>query len=91
MGTYVPNTKEEQLSMLKAIGLNSMDELFEAIPKEVKLGVDLDIPKGMSEMEVSGKIRKIAGKNKVYDSVFRGCGAYRHYIQIGRASCRERV
>ncbi len=80
MGTYVPNTKEEQLSMLKAIGLNSMDELFEAIPKEVKLGVDLDIPKGMSEMEVSGKIRKIAGKNKVYDSVFRGCGAYRHYI-----------
>lgn len=80
MGTYVPNTNEEQLTMLKAIGLSSMDELFEAIPKEVKLNAPLDIPRGMSEMEVSGKMRKIAGKNKVYDSVFRGCGAYRHYI-----------
>ena len=80
MGTYVPNTNEEQLSMLKAIGLNSMDELFDSIPKEVKLGTPLDIPKGMSEMEVSGRMRRMAGKNKVFDSVFRGCGAYRHYI-----------
>jgi glycine dehydrogenase subunit 1 len=80
MGTYVPNTMEEQLSMLKSIGLNSMDELFDSIPKEVKLNAPLDIPKGMSEMEVSAKIRKIAGKNKVYDTIFRGCGAYRHYI-----------
>lgn len=80
MGTYVPNTREEQLGMLKAIGLNSMDELFTSIPKEVKLDGSLDIPKGMSEMEVAGRIKKIAGKNKVYDTVFRGCGAYRHYI-----------
>ena len=80
MGTYVPNTTEEQLSMLKAIGLNTMDELYEAIPKQVKLNAPLDIPKGMSEMEVSGKMRRIAGKNRVYDTIFRGCGAYRHYI-----------
>ncbi|TAH68885.1 MAG: aminomethyl-transferring glycine dehydrogenase subunit GcvPA [Anaerolineaceae bacterium] len=80
MGTYVPNTKEEQRGMLKAIGLASMEELFDAIPKEVKLDAPLDIPKGMSELEVSRKMRKMAGKNMVYDSVFRGCGAYRHYI-----------
>lgn len=80
MGTYVPNTKDEQHRMLKEIGLNSMNELFDAIPKEVKLDTPLDIPKGMSEMEVSSRMRKIAGKNKVYDTVFRGCGAYRHYI-----------
>ena len=80
MGTYVPNTKDEQLRMLKEIGLDSMDQLFEAIPKEVKLGSPLDIPKGMSEMEVSSKMKKIAGKNKVFETIFRGCGAYRHYI-----------
>lgn len=80
MGTYVPNTKEEQHRMLKAIGLNSMDELFDVIPDEVKLNGPLDIPKGMSEMEVSMKMREIADKNKVFKSVFRGCGAYRHYI-----------
>lgn len=80
MGTYVPNTKEEQMQMLKAIGLNSMEELFEAIPKEVKLNAPLDIPKGMSEMEVSRRMSGIASKNKVFNAVFRGCGAYRHYI-----------
>lgn len=80
MGTYVPNTKEEQLKMLNAIGLNSMDELFEAIPEQVKLNFPLDIPKGMSEMEVSGRMRSIAAKNKVFSTIFRGCGAYRHYI-----------
>lgn len=80
MGTYVPNTRDEQQLMLEAIGLSSMDDLFSTIPKEVRLNASLDIPKGMSEMEVSVKMRKIAGMNKVYDTVFRGCGAYRHYI-----------
>ncbi|NLK04609.1 MAG: aminomethyl-transferring glycine dehydrogenase subunit GcvPA [Clostridiales bacterium] len=80
MGTYVPNTKKEQHQMLEAIGLKSMDELFDAIPKKVKLNNPLDIPKGMSEMEVSRKVTSIAGKNKVFNSIFRGCGAYRHYI-----------
>lgn len=80
MGTYVPNTKQEQHQILNAIGLNSMEELFDVIPKEVKLNAPLNIPGGMSEMEVSMKMKKIAGKNKVFNSVFRGCGAYRHYI-----------
>ena len=66
--------------MLKAIGLNSMDQLFDTIPEEVKLNAPLDIPKGMSEMEVSGKMRSIASKNKVFNTIFRGAGAYRHYI-----------
>lgn len=80
MGTYVPNTKDEQRQMLQAIGLNSMEELFDAIPDKVKLKAPLDIPKGMSEMEVARKMRSIAGKNKVFPTIFRGCGAYRHYI-----------
>lgn len=80
MGTYVPNTKDEQEQMLKVIGLDSMDGLFEAIPEDVKLKAPLNIPKGMSELEVSERMRAIASKNKVFNSIFRGCGAYRHYI-----------
>lgn len=80
MGIYIPNTKDEQLQMLKNIGLNSMEDLFDTIPDEVRLKTPLDIPKGMSEMEVSERMRSIAGKNKVFKTVFRGCGAYRHYI-----------
>lgn len=80
MGIYVPNTNDEQLKMLQAIGLNSMEDLFDTVPDEVKLKAPLDIPKGMSEMEVSAKMRGIAAKNMVFHTIFRGCGAYRHYI-----------
>ena len=59
---------------------DSIEELYSDIPDEVKLNAPLNIPSGMSEMELSKKITNIAGKNKVFDSVFRGCGAYRHYI-----------
>lgn len=80
MGTYVPNTKDEQSQMLHSIGLNSMGELYDTVPEEVRLKTPLNIPAGMSEMEVSRKMRSMAAKNKVFPTIFRGCGAYRHYI-----------
>ncbi len=80
MATYVPNTKEEQRQMLNSIGLNAVDELYSSIPNEVKLKAPLNIPKGMSEMDLSKSIRDIASKNKVFKTIFRGGGAYRHYI-----------
>ena len=39
-----------------------------------------NIPEGMSEMEVLKKMKEIAKKNKVFPTIFRGAGAYRHYI-----------
>ncbi len=80
MGTFVPNTKAQQNEMLREIGFEKPDDLFEHIPAEVKFEGDLNLPDGMSEMEVAGVMRKIAAKNRVYGSVFRGAGAYRHYI-----------
>lgn len=80
MGSYVPGTKQEQKEMLAEIGFQSMEELFGHIPEEVKVKDGLNIPEGMTELEVSRKMRKIAGKNKVFPTIFRGAGAYRHYI-----------
>lgn len=80
MGSYVPNTEHEQRQMLSEIGFQSMEELFGHIPDEVKVKDGLNIPEGMSEMEVRKKMQKIAGKNRVFDTVFRGAGAYRHFI-----------
>ena len=80
MGTFVPNTKEQQLEMLKEIGYSSLDDLFAHIPDAVKFQGELNLPDGLSEMEVSKAMKKIAEKNVVFDSVFRGAGAYRHYI-----------
>ena len=80
MGSYVPSTMEERQAMLQAMGLSSVDELYDAIPSSVKLQGPLQIPEGLSEMEVRSKMEKLAGKNKVFPTVFRGAGAYRHYI-----------
>ena len=80
MGSYVPNTKEEQQAMLQEIGYPSMDDLFRDIPDKVKLDRELDLPDGLSEMEVRKKMEHIAAKNKIYPTIFRGAGAYRHYI-----------
>jgi glycine dehydrogenase subunit 1 len=80
MGTYVPNTKNEQQEMLQAIGASSMRELFDAVPDEVYLNRPLTLPKGLSELSVKRRMTEIAEKNKVFKSIFRGAGAYNHYI-----------
>ena len=66
--------------MLDAMGMTGMDELYRVIPDEVKIEGPLDIPDGISEMEVRKKISSIAEKNKIFKSIFRGGGAYNHYI-----------
>ena len=79
MGSYVPGTKEEQQEMLQAIGLDSFDQLFEKIPKEVRVE-KLDLPAGLPELSAAEKMEEIAGKNRVFRHIFRGAGAYNHYI-----------
>lgn len=80
MGSYITGTKQEQKEMLAEIGFESMEELFGHIPDEVKVKDGLQIPDGMSELEVRRKVTKLAEKNKVFPVIFRGAGAYRHYI-----------
>ena len=80
MGFYVPNTEEQQRQMLEEAGAGSFDELFSQIPQEVLSSAVLDIPCGMSEIEVARETRNIARENKVFATCFRGAGAYRHYI-----------
>ncbi len=79
MGSYIPATADERRAMLATLGLSSTDELFAAVPDSVRVR-SLDLPEGMSEMEVARKVGGMADKNVRFRSVFRGAGAYRHYI-----------
>lgn len=80
MGSYVPGTHKEKQDLLMSIGFTDIEDLFLSIPKEVRLNRDLKIPDGLSEFEVRNKITKIAEKNTVFHKIFRGGGAYHHYI-----------
>ena len=79
MGSYIPNTGDERLQMLESIGLSSTDELYDIVPEGARVK-ELNLPDGLSEMEVSQKVRETAGKNRVFSSIFRGAGSYCHYI-----------
>ena len=79
MGSFLPNTKEEQQNMLQEIGYDSFDALFAHIPEEAKVK-SLNLPSGLSEMEAMDEMDRLAGKNIVFKHIFRGAGAYNHYI-----------
>ena len=80
MGSYVPNTLKEREEMLKEAGYSSFEDMFSCIPDEVKLKEPLNLPPGLSEMEVARKMEELADKNVVFKSIFRGAGAYDHFI-----------
>lgn len=79
MGTYVPNTDAQKRSMLSAVGVDAVEELFAAVPREMLVD-KLNLPEGLSELSVGRKVAAMARKNRVYDTILRGAGAYRHFI-----------
>ena len=80
MGNFIPSTPAEQQEMLQALGLNSFRDLYAVVPQEMYLDQPLNIPSGMSELEVNRAMTAMAGKNHVFSTVLRGAGAYDHYI-----------
>lgn len=79
---YIPNSKGAVAGMLHSIGRSGVGELFDVIPRSIRLSEDLPIPPGMSEMEVERHFLSLAKMNSgVADfASFLGAGAYRHFI-----------
>jgi glycine dehydrogenase subunit 1 len=76
---FIPHTDQEITQMLKTIGADSIDDLFDEIPAHLRAAVMESIPSGMTEMEVSRLMRQRAEQNaKVL--CFLGAGAYQHHI-----------
>ena len=71
MGSYLPHTEEERGEMLEAIGVHTIEELYRSVPQEMLLS---------AELEVRTKVSSYAQKNRVFQTVLRGAGAYRHMI-----------
>lgn len=82
MFPYIPTTHEDEQEMLKSLGLNSLDDLFSDIPKDLRLNRELNLPKAKSELEVSSYLKALAEKNCSISEMpcFLGAGAYDHYI-----------
>jgi len=65
--------------MFQILGITDFDDLFAAIPDELRSD-KLDMPEGLSEMEMMQHVRKVASKNSTDLVNFCGAGFYDHYI-----------
>lgn len=76
---FCATSEQDQKVMFQTLGIADFDELFAAIPDELRSD-ELDVPEGLSEMEMMQHIRKIASKNSTDLVNFCGAGFYDHYI-----------
>lgn len=78
---YIPVTEQERQTMLAAVGVSSVEDLFVDIPASVRLSQPLPIPSGLTEMEVRSALDEMAAANRVGDQLicFAGGGIYDHY------------
>lgn len=77
---YIPNSPEERAEMLRAIGLDSAEQLFDSIPRDLLLTAPLCTPEALSEPEIIARFEQMAARNAAaYRPSFLGAGAYAHY------------
>ena len=79
--SYIPHTDVERQQMLSAIGVTTIEDLFEAVPSAHRFP-KLDLPKGLSEMEIAAEMMALSEANDHGQdfAIFRGAGAYHHFI-----------
>ncbi len=76
---FIPHTRDDEKIMLDALGVDSIDALFDEIPDEIKAGELKQIPVGIGEMELLREMNARARADEVALS-FLGAGAYEHHI-----------
>jgi glycine dehydrogenase subunit 1 len=76
---YAPHTTDDRSRMLGALGIASVDELFDDIPASVRAD-GLDLGKALSELELVQRLSALAARNRTDLASFLGAGVYRHHI-----------
>ncbi len=79
--TYIPHSPKERDEMLATIGVEKIEDLFNAIPATHRYP-ELDLPRALTEMEVAAELSEIALANETTNDLvsFLGAGVYNHYI-----------
>jgi glycine dehydrogenase subunit 1 len=81
---YLPMTEQDQKEMLEAIGVSSVDELFEDIPEKVRFKGEYNIKKAKAETTLMKELSQMAARNADLrsNSSFLGAGVYDHYMPV---------
>jgi glycine dehydrogenase subunit 1 len=80
---YLPHTEAELAQMLGFLGLDSLDELFAAVPAALRLGRGLGLADGSPEPDVLVRMEALGEANRARADrlvCFAGGGAYDHEV-----------
>jgi len=81
---YIPNSSAEiKQTLMREIGIKSIEELYADIPEKYFLRKPLNLPaEGLSEFEVKRRIETLLSKNKTCEDmpIFLGAGCWPHYV-----------
>ncbi len=80
--TYIPISPNEREAMLKTIGVQTLDDLFQDVPEKYRFP-KLDLPPALTEMEAAQYLQELASLNETVHGdliSFLGAGMYNHYI-----------
>src|SRR5581483_9234059 len=76
---FIPHTDADIKAMLAAIGVDSIETLFEEIPERLRSGKLTRVPEGLNEMQITRLMQERAQQDGLALS-FLGAGAYEHHI-----------
>src|SRR5512146_1278671 len=76
---FIPHTSADVQEMLAAIGVSSIEQLFEEIPKELRARAMQGVPPQLNEMEI-GRLMSERARMDGRPLCFIGAGAYEHHI-----------
>ena len=79
---YLPHTQEEITEMLQTVGVSSLDDLFDTIPKSCCCRLGLNLPEDLTEWELDAHMDALAANVAVAPEykIFMGAGSYDHYM-----------
>jgi len=76
---FIPHTADDVARMLAAIGVSRLEDLFDEIPRELRIKALAGVPAELNEMEIGRLMSERAAADGTALS-FLGAGAYEHHI-----------
>jgi glycine dehydrogenase subunit 1 len=89
MARFTPHTEQDTRQMLEAIGVTSIDKLFEDIPDNLR-AKSFQLPEGKTENETVKIFNDLARRNRTDYISFLGGGYYDHFIPAAVSTVSSR-
>lgn len=79
--TFNPHTQSDRAEMLDAIGIETVEHLFDPVPSPYRFP-NLKLPPPLTEMEAAHRMAQLADRNMTppAEDIYLGAGSYQHYV-----------